>query len=96
MKTRDDIFATFTADYHNDEDSIQRPGALRENVPGGYFMRGNTPPTAVMSSYATEFDSAYDAAIAKYDAFVKSLAPLSAQLKAKGLKPVDGATVVAR
>jgi hypothetical protein len=96
MKTRDDVFATFTADYHNDEDSIQRPGALREDVPGGYFLRGDTPPTAVISAYATQFDTAYDEGIAKYDAFVKSLVPLSQQLQAKGLKPVDGATVVSR
>ena len=94
MKQRDEIFSTFTADYHNDEDSIQRPGALREDVPGGFFSSGNRPPTAAMQTFASEFDTAYEQAFAKYNAFVTSLSPLSSQLKAAGLKAIDGAKTV--
>jgi len=87
------IFSIFTADYHNDEDSIQRPGALREDVPSGGFLRGgNQPPTASLLEYAARFDDAYRAAFEKYNAFVSSLAPLQSSLKTAGIKPLDGAT----
>jgi len=90
---RDAVFSTFTADYHNDEDSIQRPGALREDVPRTGFGAAQ-PPTAATLRYAGEFDTAYDAAFAKYNALVTDLAALSKQLQAKGMKPVDGAKSV--
>jgi photosystem II stability/assembly factor-like uncharacterized protein len=73
---RSTIFALFTADYHNDEDSIGRPGALREDLPGG-GRGGNVPPTVATLEYATRFDADYLAAFARYNAFVDSLAPLS-------------------
>ena len=89
---RAEIFALFTADYQNDEDSIQRPGALREDVPSGGFLRGgNQPPTASLLEFAGRFDVEYQAVVAKYNAFVAGLAPLQAQLKNAGLKPLDGA-----
>jgi photosystem II stability/assembly factor-like uncharacterized protein len=92
---RSEVFSTFTADYHNDEDSIQRPGALREDVPTGGFLRaGNQPPTAALLEYAARFDLAYQAAFAKYNAFVAGLAPLQSSLKGAGMKPLDGATAV--
>ncbi len=86
---RDAIFYAFTADYHNDEDSIQRPGALREDVPRTGFGAAQ-PPTAETLRYASEFDGMYDAAFSKYNAFVASLGSLSKQLS----KPIDGATAV--
>ena len=86
---RDAIFYAFTADYHNDEDSIQRPGALREDVPRTGFGPAQ-PPTAETLSYASEFDGMYDAAFSKYNAFVASLQALSKQLP----KPIDGAVAV--
>ena len=93
--SRADVFALFTADYHNDEDSIQRPGALREDVPAGGFLRaGNQPPTPALLEFAARFDGEYQAALAKYNAFVTNLAPLQAQLKSAGLKPLDGASPV--
>jgi len=72
---RDKIFALFTADYHNDEDSIGRPGALREDIPGGRGSNG--PPTAASLEYAARFDTDYAAAFARYNAFVDSLTPLA-------------------
>jgi photosystem II stability/assembly factor-like uncharacterized protein len=92
----DEIFSLFTADYHNDEDSIQRPGALREDVPGiGFFSRGNQPPTTAQLEFAARFDTEYQAAFAKYNGFVAELAPLQAQLKTAGIKPLDGVNTVA-
>jgi len=46
MKQRQELFDLFTADYHNDEDSIQRPGKLREDMPGGFFGAGAPPSEA--------------------------------------------------
>jgi hypothetical protein len=86
------IFALFTANYQNDEDSIGEPGALREDLPGS---RGNAPPTAATLDYAARFDTDYAAAFAKYNAFIDSLAPLSADLKAAGMQPLTGAARVA-
>ena len=66
------VFAGFTADYHNDEDSIQRSGSLRESVPRtGFGVQ--LPPTAEQLDYASRFDAAYNDAFAKYNDFVKSL-----------------------
>ncbi|MDE2480694.1 MAG: hypothetical protein KGN02_00715 [bacterium] len=89
----DDVFGTFTADYHNDEDSIQRPGSLRESVPRTGFG-AQAPPTEAQLDYASRFDAAYSEAFAKYDAYVKSLDALSAELKHAGLKPIAGAKPV--
>jgi photosystem II stability/assembly factor-like uncharacterized protein len=89
QKQRDTTFYTFTADYHNDEDSIQRPGALREDVPRTGFGPAQ-PPTAETLRYASEFDAMYDDAFSKYNAFVSSLQSLSKQLP----KPIDGAQEV--
>ncbi len=87
-----DVFSAFTADYHNDEDSIQRPGSLRESVPRTGFNT-QLPPTAAQLDYAARFDAAYQAAFAKYNAFVGSLASLQTALKDAG-HPLEGATPV--
>ena len=73
----------FTADYNNGEDSIQRPGSLREEVPRTGFGAA-APPTAEQLDYASRFDAAYDDAFAKYNEYVKSLG----RLKLEGAKPV--------
>ncbi|HUZ49355.1 MAG TPA: hypothetical protein VMW12_06375 [Candidatus Dormibacteraeota bacterium] len=90
---RNAVFSAFTADYKNDEDSIQRPGSLRESVPRTGFGE-QQPPTAATLTYAAEFDTAYTAAFAKYNAFVQSLSGLSSELHAKGKKPVAGAITI--
>lgn len=94
LAARTALFKTFTADYHNDEDSIQYAGALREDVPRSGFGSPQAPSGPLLD-YAKRFDAEYAAAIAKYNAFVTgTLAPLSAELKAAGQKPVDGAVTV--
>ncbi|MGZ3503647.1 MAG: VPS10 domain-containing protein [Vulcanimicrobiaceae bacterium] len=92
MKQRDALFNEFTADYHNDEDSIQRPGKLREDVPRGGFG-APTPPTQAVLDYARRYDAEFAAAIAKYNAYVSgTLTPLSKQLG----KSISGAETVSR
>lgn len=86
------VFDAFTADYKNDEDSIQRPGSLRESVPRTGFGGPQLPPTAAQLDYAKRFDAAYAAAMDGYNAYVASLQPLQAQLRGAGRKPLEGVT----
>jgi photosystem II stability/assembly factor-like uncharacterized protein len=90
------VFGAFTADYKNDEDSIQRPGSLRESIPRTTGLGGpQLPPTAAQLDLARRFDSAYAAALAQYNAYVTSLAPLQGALKKAGIKPLSGANTIA-
>ncbi|MBV9333160.1 MAG: hypothetical protein JO146_04065 [Candidatus Eremiobacteraeota bacterium] len=85
------VFDAFTANYKNDEDSIQRGGSLRESVPRTGFPGGpQWPPTAAQLDYAKRFDAAYNDAMAGFNAYVRSLAPLQSALKGAGLKALDG------
>jgi hypothetical protein len=94
MKQRDELFASFTADYHNDEDSIQRPGALREDLPGGFFAAG-APPTQAQLEYAKRFDAEYTRAREKYNAYVRDvLNPLSVAFKSAGQPAIAEAAPV--
>jgi hypothetical protein len=88
------VFAAFTADYKNDEDSIQRGGSLRESIPRTGFGGPQLPPTAEQLDYAKRFDAAYAAAVAQYNDYVGLLSPLQAALKNAGIKPVEGAVPV--
>jgi hypothetical protein len=88
------VFGAFTADYKNDEDSIQRSGSLRESIPRTGFGGPQLPPTAEQLDYAKRFDTAYTAALAQYNDYVGLLSPLQTALKNAGIKPLDGATTV--
>lgn len=88
------VFGAFTADYKNDEDSIQRPGSLRESVPRTGFGGPSLPPTAEQLDYGKRFDAAYTAAVANYNTYVGSLTPLQSALKQAGMKPIAGANPV--
>ncbi|MEO6912603.1 MAG: hypothetical protein ABI182_01105, partial [Candidatus Baltobacteraceae bacterium] len=80
---RESIFNELTADYHNDEDSIQRPGALREDLQGlGYAGGGIITPA--LTEFGERVDVRYAAAIAHFNAYLKTLEPL----KLKDIKPV--------
>jgi photosystem II stability/assembly factor-like uncharacterized protein len=84
------VFGAFTADYHNDEDSIQRGGSLRESVPRTGFGGPQAPPTAAQLDYARRFDAAYASAVSGYNDYVKSLSSLQDALKRAGIKPLQG------
>ena len=92
LAARQSIFSDLTADYHNDEDSIQRPGALREDMQGlGFF--GQSVITPAVLDYGRRVDVAYHAAVQRYNAYVRSLASLEGTLRAAGLKPPNAPTV---
>ncbi len=83
----DRVFHFLTADYHNDEDSIQRPGALREDMQGlGFFGGGLITPA--VRNYANRVETSYNSGIAQYKAYTQSLNAVNAALKSAGLKPV--------
>jgi photosystem II stability/assembly factor-like uncharacterized protein len=88
------VFGAFTADYHNDEDSIQRSGSLRESVPRTGLGAFQQPPTAAQLDYARRFDAAYATAIGGYNDYVKSLGSLQDELKKAGMKPLQGLTLL--
>ncbi len=94
LRERGAIFDTFTANYQNGEDEIQRPGALKEDIPRGGYGATQTPPTPALLEYAKRFDVAYRAALARYDAYVRSLQSLSASLRSAGVTPVNEALPV--
>ncbi|MDP9019035.1 MAG: hypothetical protein M3N19_12045, partial [Candidatus Eremiobacteraeota bacterium] len=94
LAAREAIFNQFTANYHNDEDSIQQPGALREDIPRSGFGAPSPPSDAVLE-FAHRFDLEYNAALASYNTYVTAtLVPLSAELTAAGQKPVGGAVII--
>ncbi|MDQ2992912.1 MAG: glycosyl hydrolase [Candidatus Eremiobacteraeota bacterium] len=77
LAEHDAIFSLFTADYHNDEDSIQRPGGLREDLPGGFGAAA--APTQAQLEFDARYDAEYATAVARYNAYVvKYLTPLKA------------------
>jgi photosystem II stability/assembly factor-like uncharacterized protein len=85
LAEREALFHVLTADYHNDEDSIQRPGALREDMEGlGFFGQGLVTPA--VREYAQRIDVTYRSAVARYNTFVRSLDSVNGALKSAGLK----------
>ncbi len=89
------IFDAFTANYQNGEDSLQRPGKLREDIPRAGFGSAQNPPTAALLEYARRYDIEYRAALDRYNSFVRgTLTPLSDSLKAAGLGGIDGMVTV--
>jgi photosystem II stability/assembly factor-like uncharacterized protein len=84
LAAHDRVFDELTADYHNDEDSIQRPGALREDMGGlPFFAQGVVTPA--VRNYASRVDREYRKAVAEYNAYIQTLAPLS--IKASPVTP---------
>jgi hypothetical protein len=74
-----------TADYHNDEDSIQRPGKLREDMPLGVGI----PLTDASRAFAARIDAEYAAIMPKVDAFFRSdVASTNVLLKRVGKAPL--------
>ena len=83
----DRIFDSLTANYANDEDSIQRPGALREDVEG--LLRLTGPPLSPLTDFARQTDARYNAALAQYNTFVtRDLVTFNGAVRGAGLQPV--------
>ncbi len=82
LDRRDTLFHELTADYHNDEDSIQRPGALREDIQGLGYQSGSILAPPVIA-FAKRIEANYRKAIGDYNAFAASVAPLVTSLHEK-------------
>ena len=76
---RERIFDLFTANYQNDEDSIQRPGALREEIPRAGGFGGFQPVPEATKEYAVRYDAKYREAMQQYNAYVASLKTLGVE-----------------
>ncbi|MHB8151873.1 MAG: WD40/YVTN/BNR-like repeat-containing protein [Vulcanimicrobiaceae bacterium] len=93
---RSALFHAFTANYHNDEDFIQRPGKLREKIPAGFFFAAMAPPTAATLTYARKFNVEYRAAMAEYNGYVGTvLKPVAAAVRAARAGMIRGVRTVA-
>ena len=72
------------ADFTNDEDSIQRPGRIRDDMSGLFFAAG-APPSAATLDYARRVGAAFDAVMRDVAAFERDdVARANAALKAAG------------
>ena len=77
-----------TADFTNDEDFIQRPGRIREDMNGLFFGSG-VPPTAATRDYAARVDAALRSVMGDVTAFERGeVARANAALKAAGKAPL--------
>ncbi|MHB8140436.1 MAG: WD40/YVTN/BNR-like repeat-containing protein [Vulcanimicrobiaceae bacterium] len=83
------LFNLLTANFHNDESSIERPGKLRNNMEMLlYSAQGVVTPAIV--SYGKRIDVRYRAAIARYNRYAaKGLLSVNAALAAAKLKTVS-------
>jgi photosystem II stability/assembly factor-like uncharacterized protein len=73
-----------TADFTNDEDFIQRPGRIREDLQSTLYG-GGVPPTAATLDYAARVDAAFVAAMSDVAAFERSeVSRANNELKAAG------------
>jgi photosystem II stability/assembly factor-like uncharacterized protein len=93
LAARTKLFDTLTANFQNGEDSIQRPGALREDLFGiGFTGAPLTPP---ILEFAKRIDPRYDAAVASYNDYVTNgLKDVKAALKAANMKALPDVKIL--
>jgi photosystem II stability/assembly factor-like uncharacterized protein len=93
---RDALFNRFTANFHNDEDSIMRPGALREDLEGflGFFGAGS-PPTPALQAFSNKVDAEYQNVMASYNDFAKLVTSLNGSLKTAGVQEIPVPSAIA-
>jgi photosystem II stability/assembly factor-like uncharacterized protein len=78
--------ATLTADYHNDEDSLERPGGLREDLEDFAGVTTVGTPTAAVRDYAARLEPRVRAALRSVDAFFAGdVALTNADLRSAGM-----------
>jgi hypothetical protein len=87
QRAHDDVFNQITANYQNAEDSIQRPGKLREDLEGAFFTAIGliTQPTV---NFLNRVEGEYRDGMGHYNAYVQSLSSLDAALRAAKLTPI--------
>ncbi len=86
LRAHDQIFSRLTANFMADEDSIERPGALREELER--FQDLSSPPQPALIAFADKIDDQYRAVMSAYNAFADSVSSLNTTLRSAGVKPV--------
>ncbi len=91
-QSRASVVAQLTASYTNGEDSVSRPGSLRENLDGALSSLQSFPVQGIITPAAAQFyariDSEYRAARDAYNAYARSVPQVNAQLTKLGLRPL--------
>jgi hypothetical protein len=87
LTARGTLFDLLTANYRNDEDGIQRPGALREDIQSAYFGAQGIPTQPVLD-FVRRMNGELREGTAKYNAFANTIPATNAALQAAGMKPL--------
>ena len=91
-RQRETVLAKLTANYTNGEDSVSRPGSLRENLDGAFTSLQSFPVQAIVTPAAANFyariATEYRAALHAYNAYAGAIPELNRTLKAAGLAEV--------
>ncbi|HLI97210.1 MAG TPA: hypothetical protein VKT72_14170 [Candidatus Baltobacteraceae bacterium] len=91
-QNRASVMAQLTAAYTNGEDSVSRPGSLRENLDGALSSLQSFPVQGIITPAAAQFyariDSEYRAARNAYNAYARSIPQVNVQLTKLGLRPL--------
>jgi hypothetical protein len=86
------VMAKLTANYTNGEDSVSRPGSLRENLDGALTSLQSFPVQGIVTPAASDFyariDAEYERARKAYNDYVAGLAQVDATLRASGVAPL--------
>jgi photosystem II stability/assembly factor-like uncharacterized protein len=86
------VVAQLTARYTNSEDSVSRPGSLRENLEGALTELESFPVQGIITQPAAQFyariDAEYQTARSAYNAYVRSIPKYNAELKGAGAQPL--------
>ena len=83
------VMAQLTANFTNSEDSVSRPGALRENLDNAlttlqtFPLQGIVTPAA--AAYYARIDAEYRSAVRAYNAYAASIPAWNRQLDGAGL-----------
>ncbi len=86
------VMSQLTANYTNSEDSVSRPGALRENLDDAFTTLETFPLQGIITPAAAHFyatiDTEYGAARRAYNAYATSIPVLNRALRDAGSKVV--------
>ena len=89
---RASVMAMLTAAYTNGEDSVSRPGSLRENLDGALTSLQSFPVQGIITPAAAQFyariETEYVTAREAYNAYSRSLPESSATFVKLGLRPL--------
>ena len=84
------VMAQLTANYTNGEDSVSRPGALRENLDGALTSLQSFPVQGIITQAAAQFyariDAEYRTARNAYNAYARSIPAVNRDLRAVGAR----------